>query len=1344
MNDEMTIDKLVIEIDAEADSALKGLEAAANSLSNLKKATSSLSTQLNNTRKAIEKFSGMKVDVDMTGMNNLATALSNLQGLNLDGVTSQISGVSMMVRQLASDLNSINGNLKQFESSTQSAASGVQSYTNSMSAMEIANESCKSTLNTIVSLLQKGLVSAVKRAVKWLASLAKGFLLPAKNANKLNSSVFSLFGTIKKMTRSIASWSAATGVISALLSKTMEESASYTEVLNKLNVSLGESAQSAREYAEEVNKALGIDVKEFLDYEGTFGAMMRGFGASEKNIKLMSQNLTQLAYDYSSLYDTPVSEAFNKLNSAMSGQIKGLKEFGNNVAVARVQETALKYGITDQIHTLDSATQAYLRYITIMENAGNTGVFNDMARTINTVSNQVRVLGAQFTALKRAIGNVAVVFASKIVPVLNVVLGLLARIFNFIAGLFGFKVNTGLESVGSLNDGLEDVADSADEAGDSIGGAAEKAKELKKFLAGFDEINQIPAPDESSSSGSSAGAGAGAGGIDWDSELPAYDFLNGLESELDTKIDELQAKLARLFDPVISAWEDCKAMLMQSINSFTEGIKSLFSVIGNDLFTSWQMNGYDIFNNLFHIISNIADIAGTLAQRFSEAWEEAGVGTSIFDSLFSVVERVLDEVRLLTDKLKETAGQVDFTNLIESFDNLSSSLEYAVNRISDALGEDFREMVSNLLSFTIEDGLPGLINAVAGAVEGLSDAFVWLVDNKETILAIIAALGTLSIAKFLSDDPIGKLQDFAKELSEFKKYEDLGKGLDKGLGAFSDFISSAKLGTGAFAAAKLSPAEGLFGIDVGPLDTLTAKFEALTIAAPKFAGVLKGLGIAGLVVTIITALTNAYNKFDWFREKVGEAFTNVGKVLDAAYTGVIQPILSALGLFISEIWEGSIKPAWDAFSAVIAALVSVFLNLWNTVSPILTALFEWLGPILTEVLTTLAQLASGAINLVVGVLSEFATFIAEMIASDFWETLSGLVSTLFTLIASIVTNAWVVIEGVWNIVYPFFETIFTGIYNIGKMIFDGIVEILSRAWDSIKEVWDACAPVFEEIWNKIKETLGPVIESVMQFFSDAWAFISNVWSVVTDYFGDIWGNISETYSVVKEFFGELFSGAWDKITGVWDSVTDYFGGVWDNIKGVFSHVADWFHEKFSKAWEKVKEVFSAGGEIFDGIKEGILEGLKVVINALIDGINSVISIPFSGINWALTKIRDVSILGYEPFSWISTIDIPQIPKLAKGGVIDVNHMFIANEAGAEAVTQVGHKTMVSNNAQMMDMVEGALARGISNALQYIGTQKTSGGTFHLYVDLDGNVIAKKVFEVHNDKVIQTGESPLMF
>ena len=127
---------------------------------------------------------------------------------------------------------------------------------------------------------------------------------------------------------------------------------------------------------------------------------------------------------------------------------------------------------------------------------------------------------------------------------------------------------------------------------------------------------------------------------------------------------------------------------------------------------------------------------------------------------------------------------------------------------------------------------------------------------------------------------------------------------------------------------------------------------------------------------------------------------------------------------------------------------------------------------------------------------------------------------------------------------------------------------------------------------------------------------------------------------------------------------------------MFGKIADWFADKFKKAWEAVKKCFSfrTGGKIFAGIKDGIVSAFKTVVNAIIRGINKVVSIPFNAINKVLDKLRNVDIAGVTPFDWIKTFDVPQIPELARGGVLKRGQIGLLEGNGSEAVVPLEKNT----------------------------------------------------------------------
>ena len=182
------------------------------------------------------------------------------------------------------------------------------------------------------------------------------------------------------------------------------------------------------------------------------------------------------------------------------------------------------------------------------------------------------------------------------------------------------------------------------------------------------------------------------------------------------------------------------------------------------------------------------------------------------------------------------------------------------------------------------------------------------------------------------------------------------------------------------------------------------------------------------------------------------------------------------------------------------------------------------------------------------------------------------------------------------------------------------------------------------------------------------------------------------------FYDHVIKPIADFFVGMWNGLKNGAIDAWNGIKSVFSTVGKFFKDTFTNAWNGVKKVFSTGGKIFDGIKEGIVNGFKTVVNAIIRGINKVVSIPFNGINGALRKIRDISFLGISPFKGlIKEISVPQIPQLAEGDVIPPRHKFLAMLGDQKHGTNIEAplETIKQANREVMQEFMGALS-GLNN------------------------------------------------
>lgn len=321
-------------------------------------------------------------------------------------------------------------------------------------------------------------------------------------------------------------------VTAKALSKCFTATNDYVESLNLFNVAMGDATQKALEYAMTVERVMGINSGDWMNYQGSYNQIFEGYGLDPDQANQMSQQLTQLTYDLSSLWNVDTDTAFQKIQSGMSGQIKGLKVWGYNLSVASLRETALAHGIELSTAKMTEAQKAILRYVTLMDSSSNA--HGDLARTILTPANSLRILKSQFEIMQRTVGQVVSVFAVKLIPVVQVMIQWVTALAEKMAQAFGYELPeidyTGISAGAGYAD---DLANGLDES-------ANKAEKLKRSLLGIDEINKLS--DNSSSSTATEYGGGYAPDFGMDLEPLGYDFL----SKIDFDTDELKKTLRKI------------------------------------------------------------------------------------------------------------------------------------------------------------------------------------------------------------------------------------------------------------------------------------------------------------------------------------------------------------------------------------------------------------------------------------------------------------------------------------------------------------------------------------------------------------------------------------------------------------------------------------------------------------------------------------------------------------------------------------------------------------------------------------------------------------------------------
>lgn len=163
------------------------------------------------------------------------------------------------------------------------------------------------------------------------------------------------------------------------------------------------------------------------------------------------------------------------------------------------------------------------------------------------------------------------------------------------------------------------------------------------------------------------------------------------------------------------------------------------------------------------------------------------------------------------------------------------------------------------------------------------------------------------------------------------------------------------------------------------------------------------------------------------------------------------------------------------------------------------------------------------------------------------------------------------------------------------------------------------------LWNKCEWFR----EGVMTVINAIWGAIQSVGSFIMGVFQNVFN-----------FVSGIFTNLWNVIQIVVNTIVSIFSTAWNTIKNVATTV-----------WNGILGLFSAGGKIFTGVVEGIAGVFKTIVNALIRGINKIISIPFNTINGILNFIRNIDVLGVSPFKGLwkqNPLPVPQIPTLNVG------------------------------------------------------------------------------------------------
>lgn len=502
-------------------------------------------------------------------------------------------------------------------------------------------------------------------------------------------------------------------------------------------------------------KNLGMNPNDILQYQAMFAQVSNSIGVSEESALNFSKALTMLGADWASLRNISFDSAWEKFASALAGQSRAVRSLGIDITNTMLQEYAYAYGLEKAVSEMTQAEKAQLRLIAIIDQS--KVAFGDLANTIGSPANQIRILQQNFTNLARTIGNIFLPVLQKVLPYINGVVIALQRLFQWIGGLLGIKFESINSAMGGANDFVYDLVGNTDDYTDSLKDASKAAEKLKTITLGIDELN-INSPQDSS--GSSMIGGAVGGMPELDNAIAAA--LEKYEKEWNDAFDRMQNRAQEIADAIVgffkNIWEIAEPTRKALANLWNNGLKLLGEFTWDTLgdfyreflvpIGRWMLADSAGLPRLFHVLNDMlvnVDWGNLRTSLYNLYQNLSDLAIVTFDALFDFVEYFLAPLGtwVMSSALPQLADIL--SKFIEDvhWEEINSALErfwQALEPFAEALGQGIINFYADLMSFGtgfINVVVPGGINALAFALEKM---------DPRTIEKIGYALGALLTA----------------------------------------------------------------------------------------------------------------------------------------------------------------------------------------------------------------------------------------------------------------------------------------------------------------------------------------------------------------------------------------------------------------------------------------------------------------------------------------------------------------------------------------------------------------------------------------------------------------------
>lgn len=576
-----------------------------------------------------------------------------------------------------------------------SQADGViSSTTGKLAALGSKLSMILAVLTKIFSVVKKiaPIVWEITKAVtKFVTSPLKLLQLGAKSLTdsfKSATSAFRGFGSLLGV--------GAGASLGVLFSESAKNASDMAEAINLFNAAMKGGREEGTKWIANLSEMSGMDMTNLMSITGLFYEMGAAVEMPHQAAMKLSKDLTELSMDISSLYNVDLETVTQNMTSGIRGMSRAVVKYGMDIRASTVEAFAkANYGITEQYETMNETNRIILRYLVMLNQANDAN--SDFARTIEQPANQLRVFKQQMISLSREVGRFVVNVVEPLLPAINGLAMALRNIIKFVADFLGLW--NGVTDAPDPRD-MDDTSDGIEGVGKAASGAT---KNLKRFLAPFDELTVLT--KEAASGGSSSIDGYG---------LADPRLLQALE-EAKTKFGEIEMKAHAVRDAVLEFFGF--EYVFDPEKDMEEYIRVISGGFADKLMQAFQEQDFTRVGEL--IAEKLNPEISKLADSF--AWENIG-------------PKIRSKLGAWIDGINGFLGTLEWTTVGQTLGNLLKTTFETINFAAlnfdwTALGTAIADTLNGFFeAFNIETvgiTLANVLNSIADFAASFAKDFKW-------------------------------------------------------------------------------------------------------------------------------------------------------------------------------------------------------------------------------------------------------------------------------------------------------------------------------------------------------------------------------------------------------------------------------------------------------------------------------------------------------------------------------------------------------------------------------------------------------------------------------------------